>query len=36
MFVRRLGGYTGDLLGATQQVTELACYLGILVAWNFT
>lgn len=36
MFVRRLGGYTGDLLGATQQATELACYLGILIAWNFT
>lgn len=34
VFLRRLGGYTGDLLGATQQVTELACYLGILVAWN--
>ncbi|MBR0566773.1 adenosylcobinamide-GDP ribazoletransferase [Azoarcus sp. L1K30] len=36
MFLRRLGGYTGDLLGATQQVSELACYLGILIAWNFT
>ncbi|AYH42289.1 adenosylcobinamide-GDP ribazoletransferase [Azoarcus sp. DN11] len=35
-FVRRLGGYTGDLLGATQQATELAAYLAILAAWNFT
>ncbi|NMG43336.1 adenosylcobinamide-GDP ribazoletransferase [Aromatoleum toluvorans] len=35
-FVRRLGGYTGDLLGATQQATELAAYLAILTAWNFT
>lgn len=35
-FVRRLGGYTGDLLGATQQASELAIYLGILAAWNFT
>ncbi|MEC5384529.1 adenosylcobinamide-GDP ribazoletransferase [Uliginosibacterium sp. H3] len=24
---RRLGGYTGDTLGATQQFAELACYL---------
>ncbi|HSD37935.1 MAG TPA: adenosylcobinamide-GDP ribazoletransferase [Rhodocyclaceae bacterium] len=24
---RRLGGYTGDALGATQQFVELACYL---------
>ena len=32
MFRRRLGGYTGDLLGATQQVTELACYLALLAA----
>ncbi len=31
VFLRRLGGYTGDLLGAAQQGTELACYLGILV-----
>jgi adenosylcobinamide-GDP ribazoletransferase len=33
--VRRLGGYTGDCLGAVQQATELAAYLGILAAWNF-
>lgn len=35
VFVRRIGGYTGDCLGAVQQVSELACYLGILAAWNF-
>ena len=34
IFVRRLGGYTGDRLGAVQQVSELATYLGILIAWN--
>lgn len=27
--LRRLGGYTGDLLGATQQASELAFYLGL-------
>jgi adenosylcobinamide-GDP ribazoletransferase len=27
---RRLGGYTGDCLGAVQQLTELAFYLGLL------
>jgi adenosylcobinamide-GDP ribazoletransferase len=26
-FKLRLGGYTGDCLGAQQQITELACYL---------
>lgn len=36
VFVRRLGGYTGDCLGAAQQVTELATYLAVIVAWNFT
>ena len=36
LFVRRLGGYTGDCLGAAQQATELSVYLGILVAWNLT
>ncbi|MDP2812013.1 MAG: adenosylcobinamide-GDP ribazoletransferase, partial [Rhodocyclaceae bacterium] len=33
-FVRRIGGYTGDCLGATQQVAELAFYFGFLVQWN--
>ena len=31
-FERRLGGYTGDCLGATQQLTELAIILALL-AW---
>jgi adenosylcobinamide-GDP ribazoletransferase len=29
---RRLGGYTGDCLGAVQQLTEIAFYLGLLAA----
>lgn len=29
-FLRRLGGYTGDTLGATQQLSELAAYLAWL------
>ncbi|HZG21233.1 MAG TPA: adenosylcobinamide-GDP ribazoletransferase [Herbaspirillum sp.] len=35
-FQRRLGGYTGDCLGAVQQLSETAFYLGALVtlpAW---
>ena len=28
--VCRIGGYTGDSLGATQQLTEIAFYLGLL------
>ena len=32
LFARRLQGFTGDCLGATQQVTELAFYLGVAVA----
>ena len=31
-FWRRLGGFTGDCLGATQQVCELAFYLGLAVS----
>jgi len=29
LFARRLQGFTGDCLGATQQVCEIACYLGV-------
>ncbi|MQR01640.1 adenosylcobinamide-GDP ribazoletransferase [Glaciimonas soli] len=31
-FVRRIGGYTGDCLGAVQQVTEVIIYLAILTS----
>lgn len=30
---RRLAGFTGDGLGATQQLCEVAFYLGLLLAW---
>ena len=30
MFEKRIGGYTGDCLGATQQLAELAFYGGLL------
>lgn len=33
LILRHLQGYTGDTLGATQQLTELAFYLGLL-AWE--
>ena len=33
-FVRWIGGYTGDCLGATQQVTEIAFYLGLAAQWG--
>ena len=33
-FKRRLGGYSGDCLGATQQVTEVVVYLSMLGSWN--
>ncbi len=33
-FVRRIGGYTGDCLGATQQLTELAFYVGLLCVFS--
>jgi adenosylcobinamide-GDP ribazoletransferase len=31
---QRLGGYTGDCLGAVQQLTEAVFYLGVLAAWS--
>lgn len=33
-YARRLGGYTGDTLGAAQQLTEVTFYLALLAAWN--
>jgi adenosylcobinamide-GDP ribazoletransferase len=33
-FQRRIGGYTGDCLGATQQATEIAFYLGLLCSFT--
>ncbi|RYX89979.1 MAG: adenosylcobinamide-GDP ribazoletransferase [Comamonadaceae bacterium] len=33
IFKRRLRGFTGDCLGATQQVCEIAFYLGLAVSW---
>lgn len=32
LFERKLGGYTGDCLGAVQQISEVGFYLG-LIAW---
>ncbi len=34
-FLRRLGGYTGDCLGAIQQITELCLLMGIVVQCRF-
>jgi len=33
-FKRRLGGYSGDCLGAAQQVSEVVIYLSLLGTWN--
>ena len=33
-FTRWIGGYTGDCLGATQQLSELAMMLGVLACWE--
>lgn len=35
LFQKRIGGYTGDCLGATQQVTEVAYYLLVIILWRF-
>ena len=35
LFRQRLGGYTGDCLGATQQAVETLCYLTLTASWNF-
>jgi adenosylcobinamide-GDP ribazoletransferase len=35
-FSRWIGGYTGDCLGATQQVCEVLIYLTMIGLWKFT
>lgn len=32
-FIRKIGGYTGDCLGATQQIIEITFYLAVIVAY---
>lgn len=34
-FQKWIGGYTGDCLGATQQVCEIIFYLSVIVIWRF-
>ncbi|HEY9005010.1 MAG TPA: adenosylcobinamide-GDP ribazoletransferase [Ohtaekwangia sp.] len=34
-FKKWIGGYTGDCLGATQQVNEVVIYLSLLALWNY-
>jgi adenosylcobinamide-GDP ribazoletransferase len=34
-YTKWIGGYTGDCLGATQQVTEVGLYLSFLALWKF-
>jgi adenosylcobinamide-GDP ribazoletransferase len=35
-FNRHIGGYTGDCLGASQQVTEVVFYLTVGALWTYT
>lgn len=34
-FAKWIGGYTGDCLGAIQQVAEIVIYLGFVVVWRY-
>ena len=34
-FKKWIGGYTGDCLGAAQQICEIAFYIGCLLLWKF-
>jgi adenosylcobinamide-GDP ribazoletransferase len=35
LFKKHLGGYTGDCLGASQQIGELSVLVGIMIIWKF-
>lgn len=34
-FSKWIGGYTGDCLGAVQQVSEIVFYLGFIIIWRY-
>jgi adenosylcobinamide-GDP ribazoletransferase len=34
-FHRYIGGYTGDCLGASQQIAETVFYLSVSALWTF-
>jgi adenosylcobinamide-GDP ribazoletransferase len=34
-FNKKIGGYTGDCLGATQQIAEIVIYLSFIALWRF-
>lgn len=34
-FNRLIGGYTGDCLGATQQISEIVFYLSLIALWKY-
>ena len=34
-FKKHIGGYTGDCLGAAQQVSEIVFYLSVIIIWKF-
>jgi len=35
LFMKRIGGQTGDCAGATQQICEVVFYLSFIVLWKF-
>ncbi|MEM1339088.1 MAG: adenosylcobinamide-GDP ribazoletransferase [Bacteroidota bacterium] len=35
LFRKKIGGYTGDCLGATQQIVEVAYYILVVILWRF-
>jgi adenosylcobinamide-GDP ribazoletransferase len=34
-FKKQIGGFTGDCLGATQQITEVVFYLSLFILWKY-
>jgi len=35
LFKKKIGGYTGDCLGAAQQIFEIVIYIAFIVLWKF-